>query len=221
MRPALAALAALALPLTAWPATGQGFDEFLSMGVVQPVVTLDQERLFTDSAFGQRVIATITEANRALAAENRALEAELGAEELALTELRPTLPPEEFRDLADAFDARVEEIRRVQEEKGLAIAEFGENERQRFIGAALPILAQAMLDYGAIAVLDNRAIVLAVEGLDITDRAIARIDAALGDGGSPPGAPPLPDPPGRVPGPPFAPPAEGPPLDLPDPPAPQ
>ena len=222
MRTALAALAALALALPLPPAGAQAPDQFLSMGVAQPVLTVDQERLFSDSAFGRRVIASISEANRRLADENRSLESELGAEERALTELRPTLPPDEFRTLADAFDAKVEEIRRVQEEKGLAIAAFGESERQRFFEASLPVLAQAMLDFGAVAVLDNRAIVLAVEGLDITDRAIRRIDAAIGDGGNPPDPPPLPDRPELVPGPPLPPPAEGgPPLELPDPPAPQ
>ena len=54
---------------------------------------------------------TRTRQRDALRSEARALDASFEAEEQRLTEQRPTLPPEEFRKLADAFDARVVKAR--------------------------------------------------------------------------------------------------------------
>jgi Skp family chaperone for outer membrane proteins len=185
-------------------------------------VTLDQERLFAESAFGRRVTAAVEEAARRLTAENRALEAELVTEERALTEARPTTPPEQFRSLADAFDARVEGIRAAQEAKSRAIAAYRDAERQRFLEVALPILAQVVFEAGAVAVLDTRAIVLSIDEIDITDRVLARLDAELGDGSGPEEPPLWPDDPSIPPLAPVRPmprpsaPA-GPPLDLPQP----
>ncbi len=203
------------------PVSAQGAG-FLSMGEAPPVVTLDQERLFADSAFGRRVTATVEEAARTLAAENRALEAELVAEERALTDARPSTPPEEFRRLADDFDARVEEIRAAQEAKSRAIGAFRDAEQQRFLEVALPVLAQVVFETGAVAVLDTRAIVLSIDEIDITDRVLARLDSEVGDGDGPevPALwPDLPEPPAAPvrpmprPSGPSAP--GGPPLDLP------
>ena len=75
------------------------------------VLTLDQERLFAQSAYGKRVVAEIEEASRVLAAENREIEARLAAEEKDLTVRRATLTAAEFRPLADGFDAKVTRIR--------------------------------------------------------------------------------------------------------------
>jgi len=215
------ALGLLPLAALAGPAAAQTGNPFLSLGVGPPVVTLDQERLFADSAFGRRVTGAVEEAVRNLAAENRSLEETLAAEERALTELRATLPPDEFRALADAFDARVEGIRARQESRSRAIADYRDAERQRFFELALPVLAQAVAEAGAVAVLDTRAIVLALDDIDITDRVLARLDTTLGDGAGPgPSQPELaePEPGSRPPMPRPAPPV-GPPLALPEPPA--
>lgn len=216
----IGALALLAAVAGVGPAVAQTGQPPLSMGIGPPVLTIDQERMFADSAFGQRVAETVQEASLALAAENRALEAELMAEELALTERRASLTPEEFRELADSFDARVETIRRTQERRGEAIVALRDSERQRFFEAALPILAQLVAESGAVAVLDLRMVLLAIDEADVTDRAIARIDARIGDGGPPPDGdlemPPLAVPPSRpMPRPPVD---GGPPLELPRPP---
>lgn len=211
---------ALSLALLAAPAAAQGPGGHFSLGEGPPVVTLDQERLLAESAFGRGLAAAVDSAARALSEENRALEQALSAEELSLTERRPTLAAEEFRALADAFDDRVDEIRRRQEARGRAIGRFRDTQRQRFFEAAGPVVGQVVLDVGASVVLDSRAIVLAVEDIDITDRVLARLDEVLGaedvpahipDAGPPmlPPAPlrPMPRPPSNG----------GPPLDLPAP----
>ncbi len=183
------ALLALALALVAGAsvATAQEAD---APAVQSPILTLDQDRLFAETLWGQRAEARIEAASAELAAENRRIEAELTAEEKALTEKRATMPAEEFRVAADAFDAKVTEIRRAQDQKARAIGQLQEAERQRFYTAALPVMGEVLRSRGAVAVLDSRAIFLAADVIDITGEMIARIDTALGAGADVP----LPDP---------------------------
>lgn len=165
----------------AQPVAAQGF----LLGSPSPVRTIDQERLFADSAFGRRVLAELEAASRRLAAENARLQGELTAEELALTQQRATLDPAEFRDLADAFDARVTRIRAEQEEAARAITLRRDTERARFYEAVAPLLVQLMRETGTVAILDVRTVIIAAEGLDLTDLALRLADARLGDGTSP------------------------------------
>lgn len=152
-------------------------------GVLQtPILTIDQDRLFEGTLWGKRAADRIKASSAALAAENRRIEADLTAEEQALTDKRPTLPAEEFRKLADDFDARVTEFRRTQDGKARVISRLHDAERQAFFKAALPVMAEVLRGHGAIAVLDNRAIFLAADAIDATDEMIARIDAELGPG---------------------------------------
>jgi len=151
-----------------------------------PVVTVTQDRLFSGTLYGQAVQARADAASQALQAENRRIEAELAAEEKALTERRATVPPAEFRPLADAFDTKVEGIRAAQEAKARDLIRRNEDEKKRFFDTAIPVLAQLMTEMGAVAILDKAAIVLSFDRIDITDQAIARIDAVLGDGSSSP-----------------------------------
>lgn len=150
------------------------------------ILVLNQERLLSQSAMGRRIQREVEAASRALAAENRAIEARLTEEELELTDLRPTLPAGEFADLADDFDARVEGIRRAQEAKARALQAQAEAAQARFFELAFPVLLDLVQARGAQVLMDNRAVLLASEGVDITDAAIARVDAALGEGGAAP-----------------------------------
>jgi Skp family chaperone for outer membrane proteins len=180
MRRVAAAVLATALGLSAAaPAAAQ---EALPQS---PVLTLDEERLFTGSAFGKRVLAELMAAERELAAENRALEEELVAAERALTEQRPTTPPDVFRGLADAFDARVQQVRQTQDAKARELARRRDAERQRFFEAAVPVLGDLAREAGAVAILSRQAIILSFDRIDVTDAAIARLDATLGDGREP------------------------------------
>lgn len=191
--PAAAQGPGLGFPLGV-PAEGP---EALPLGVpLGPgVLTIDPERLFAGSALGRQMAAELEAALRELAAENRTIEARLTAEERALTEQRATLPPEQFRPLAEAFDAKVEDIRRAQEAKSRALNRRRDEDRQRFLEAALPVLAAILAERGAAVVLDRRAVFLSFDEIDITDEAIRRLDA-LAPEGAPPGPPPAeaPDP---------------------------
>lgn len=117
-----------------------------------------------------------------LTAENRRIEAELRAEEQDLTKRRVTVAADSFRALADAFDEKVQETRRVQDQKLREISQLSDNARREFFAASLPMLEQIMRETGAGAILDHSTVFLSSDAVDITDLAISRIDKVLGDG---------------------------------------
>lgn len=146
------------------------------------ILTIQPDRLFSESAFGRRVEREIEAEGAVLTAENRRIESELRAEELELTERRSGMEPEAFRALADAFDQKVQETRRRQDQKLRQINQLGEEARREFLNASLPVLQQILAETGAGAILDHSSVFLSAEAADITSLAIDRIDAVLGDG---------------------------------------
>ena len=145
------------------------------------VLTVDPERLFAESRFGKAAVVRLEASQQALLAENKKLEIALEAEEKDLTERRPSLPAPDFRKLADAFDQKAEEIRAARLAKSRSLTTLRDEDRQKFLGAIVPILGDLMGEMGALVVLDKKSVFLSFERVDITDLAIARIDAALGD----------------------------------------
>lgn len=160
------------------PVTAQDF----SMPDV-PVLTVEPERMLSQTQFGQRIADEIEAEGTILAQENRKIESKLAEEESQLTVTRSTMPAEEFRVLADAFDARVQAHRAEQDAKARALALKSEAAQRSFLRAVGPILEQVMIDKGASVILDRRAVFLSANAADITDEAIERIDAALGSDG--------------------------------------
>lgn len=147
-----------------------------------PVLTVDTERLFVESAWGRRLVAEIQAETEALNIENRRLEAELTDEEQSLTQRRPLMPVEEFRAAAEAFDIRVQAIRVEQDAKQRDLQQRLGQEREGFLNAATPILARLMLESGAAVMMDRRSVILSAGAVDVTDAAIEAIDATIGDG---------------------------------------
>lgn len=153
--------------------------------VMSPILTIDSERVFVESAFGRRVAAEVDAEGEKLALENSQIAADLEAEEDRLTDLRETMPAEEFRELADAFDAKVQETRAAQAAKARALnARFGKEE-EVFRKAAEPVLERLMRDAGAAVILERRSVYVSVNAIDITRDAISLLDETLGSGVSP------------------------------------
>lgn len=144
-----------------------------------PILTLDQDRLFLESDFGKAVIARERADTQALEQENRRIEAELVAEEQELTTLRATLTPEEFSARAEAFDAKVERIREEQDGKARRLTERRDQDRKAFLEVAVPVLGALLGDRGATVILDKNLVILSLSAVDVTDDAIARVNAAL------------------------------------------
>lgn len=150
--------------------------------VSAPVLTVDQDALFTGSAWGKRTQARLESEGSKIAAENERLAQQLSDEEAALTDQRGQLDPAEFRRQAEAFDARATQVRR---ERALAVQrlnEWAEADRSAFYRAALPIMGETMQSRGAVAVLDRRTVFVALDAIDITGDLIARLDSGIGDG---------------------------------------
>lgn len=146
------------------------------------ILTVDSESLFAQSAFGRRVAREIEADSQALEAENRQIEAELQAEEQELTLRRPQVTPEAFRALADAFDEKVQRIRVQQNSKARALQSKLEEERLKFLGVVGDVLEGLLAERGAVAILDVRQVFFAVRAIDVTQSAIEKVDAAVGDG---------------------------------------
>lgn len=157
--------------------------------VFASILTLDDERFFADSVFGKSVIARQERDSRALIDENRRIEAALEAEEKDLTIRRTTLSREEFAPLAEAFNEKVEGIRKAQDAKTRDLQRGFDADRQRFLEAARPVLAEVMGARGAVAIIDSRAVFVGFDNIDVTDEAIARLDAAVAEGRLAPVAP--------------------------------
>jgi len=181
----LAVCGALLMPLQVH---GQSPFQFSSDGGMQlgtpqsAILTIQPDRLFSESAFGRRIGQEIEAEGAVLTAENRRIEADLRTEEQQLTKRRLTMEPAAFRTLADAFDEKVQETRRQQEQKLRDINLMGETARREFFSVSLPVLQQLMRETGAGAILEHSTVFLSADAADITDLAISRIDAVLGDG---------------------------------------
>lgn len=176
-------LAALIGAAMAFPAAAQ-----TSEGGTAPsgILVLNQDRMLSQTLLGQRLERELEAATAALAAENRRIEGQLTEEELDLTELRETLPPDEFRVLADEFDVRVDGIRAAQDAKTRDLQAQVDAAQQLFFEAAFPILLEIVQARGAAVLMDSRSVLLSAGSVDITEAAIARIDEVLGEGGEAP-----------------------------------
>jgi Skp family chaperone for outer membrane proteins len=163
-----------------------------------PFLFINQEQILTGSKSGQAILADEDRQRDALRGESRALDASFEEEESRLTEERPKLPPEEFRKLSDAFDARVVKARHDQDERANALADRFDQRRRQFYAQVAPILVMLMDRYGAKAIFDENSVLLADQSLNITQAVIAEIDAHAATA-APEGAIPAPAPPGAAP----------------------
>lgn len=144
-----------------------------------PLLTLDQDRFFLESDFGKAAVERERAQSAVLEQENKRIEAELVAEEQALTDLRMTLSAEEFSSRAAAFDAKVERIRSEQDAKARQLIERRESERNEFLRSAAPILGELLGEHGAVAILEEGLVIVSLSAIDVTDEAIAKLNAAL------------------------------------------
>lgn len=174
------ALVLAAIGLALWG--GAGSAQETAPPVMAALLTLDEERLFASSLFGQALIKRNEADGQTLVAENRRIEADLEQEEKDLTARRATMPREEFAPLAAAFDSKVEGIRAAQAAKERDLNRQFEAERLRFLEAVRPVLAEIMKARGAVAIIDKRAVFVGFENVDVTADAIAQLDKAFEDG---------------------------------------
>lgn len=175
-----------AAPAVDRPAAGQGIPALVvpsdGTGQQLPIMTIDQDRLFTGSAWGRRVQNDLVTTGRDLADENERLLQQFSREEEELTRLRDTLSAEDFRARADEFDRRVVEVRRERDSAKQRLEQLAQEERDAFYNAVMPILAQMMQERHAVVVLDQRMVLVRAQAIDVTDDLIKRLDSEAGEG---------------------------------------
>ncbi len=167
-------LIAIAAVLGLWlaqPAEAQG---------TVPILIIDQDRLFSETKLGVDTLANMEAEAQALATENKAIEAELIAEEKDLTARKAAMDPEAFRELADAFDMRVQKIREQQDEKARLLNRTRDEARTQFFRDVAAIISGIVREKGALIVLDRRDVFLSADSIDITDEAIRRVNENTG-----------------------------------------
>lgn len=145
------------------------------------VLLIDPDMFLRGSELGQVLLQSIDDQSAARVDENKAIAAELEAEEARLTELRPTIDPAEFLILSNAFDGKVQTIRDEQIAKDVALQREAERVSPRFIAIAAPILNQLLIKYQAGAIIDRRATVLYNTDLDITAEAITLLNQTFAE----------------------------------------
>ncbi len=175
------ALLAVLLPATGALSQEGSFPIAREAGQPPAFLILDQDRLFAGSEYGQQIIARNEAEADELRAEGERLDAQFEAEERALTERRNEMDPAAFRRLADAFDEKVVATRREQEEKAALLNQRAETRRRDFFRRAGPVLLEILEQTGAVAIVEQRSVLIAKQDLNITDEAIKRLDAALED----------------------------------------
>lgn len=150
--------------------------------IPSPVLIVDLERLYIESAFGQRVEADYATAGAALEADTRATQAELEAEERSLADQRPDMEIEAFRQAAEAFDLKVEGIRAEYDAREAEVQAARTEAVEEFRSLVRPLLGQIMVDNRSLVMLEAGDAYLYVTAIDVTDQAIALSDEVLGDG---------------------------------------
>jgi len=146
------------------------------------ILIMDSERLFIETLYGQRLADELAERARELQTENDRIVESLTLEERSLTLRRPEMSPEDFRAESEAFDAKVQEFRRVRDAKNVELQVATAGARAQFEQQVQGILADMMFERGAAIMIEQRDVLLWTRSANITDEAIVRIDAELGDG---------------------------------------
>jgi Skp family chaperone for outer membrane proteins len=160
--------------VVALPATAQE--------VTPQILVFDMNRIYFETLYGRRIAEDLNQAAIAVQTENDQIAATLTEEEGSLTLRRPEMTPEDFRAEADAFDAKVQEVRRVRDAKNVELQAVNAEQRATFEDRVQGIIANVMLERGAVIVLEQRSVVMSVRAANITDDVIVRVDAELGDG---------------------------------------
>lgn len=141
------------------------------------VVVLDSNLLYERSKYGQSLRQGINEERRILETEFSEIIQILEREEQQLAEARQNLSREEFAEAAAAFDQRVQEVRREQDERVRQSYQSEEQNRDTFFKSTQPIIIEILTERNAAVLLEKSQVVLTNPRFDITQTAIARIDA--------------------------------------------
>ena len=142
------------------------------------VLIVNAEDLFSNTRLGRDIAALDEQERTALIEEGRKMAHDFEVEEQALTDVRDTMPHDQFRALADAFDKKVVAGRRNQAQQDSTLLANIEARRQAFNRLLSPILRRLLRKYRAAAIIDQRSVLAFNPSMDITSEAIELMDNA-------------------------------------------
>ena len=169
-------LAAIAVAFLLWgPVSAQDTEVKLPI----PVLIIDTQRVYLASERGQRIQAEIEALAADLQAVNEQIVRDLVAEEQDLAVRRPDMDPAAFRAEAEAFDEKAQDIRQARDAKEGDLQRQATEARNQFFEDLRPIIENILLERGGVVVLDSRSVYIGLSAADITNDAIAAVDADL------------------------------------------
>ena len=143
------------------------------------ILVVDLGRAYDSSKFAQAMRDAFNQKNQSLNEENTNILNALKKEELQLTEDRATLSPELFAIAAEAFDVKVQGIRKARLQKLRLVEDQFNRLRINFFQRINPFFDEVMLEFNAAAILEKKSIVRSIDALDITDLLVQRVDQAF------------------------------------------
>ncbi|MGH1329444.1 MAG: OmpH family outer membrane protein [Paracoccaceae bacterium] len=143
------------------------------------ILTVDTDFIFANSLYGVKIEQDFNAAAQVLIAENTQIETRLTTEEKELTDQRASLSLEEFRARAQAFDARVQNLRETQRIKETEVQAIRTKGRQTFQEVLSPVLAQIARERGASVMFERQQVFLSAESIDVTLEALDRVNEAF------------------------------------------
>ena len=142
------------------------------------ILVVDLDRAYEISIYGKSMREQFRKDNQDVAAENTLILNSLKDEELQLTEDRANLSAEEFAAAAAAFDAKVQKIRSARLEKIRQVDEQFKGLKPQFFKRIEPFFDLIMQQFNATVILEKSSILRSIEGIDITELLVERVDEA-------------------------------------------
>ena len=142
------------------------------------ILVVDLDRAYEISIYGKSMREQFRKDNQDVAAENTLILNALKDEELQLTEDRANLSAEEFAAAAAAFDAKVQKIRSARLEKIRQVDEQFKGLKPQFFKRIEPFFDLIMQQFNATVILEKSSILRSIEGIDITELLVERVDEA-------------------------------------------
>ena len=145
--------------------------------IVTSVLIINSIIVFEKSKLGNDILIAFQQADFELKKEADLNVKKFEEEELELTQKREILTKEEFNELADDFDKRVQKTRNLYDLKDSQLRSNLESWKKKFIELSGRVIQPIMLKYDAFIVLDSSQIDLFFDNrIDITDQVIFELD---------------------------------------------
>ena len=145
--------------------------------IVTSVLIINSVIVFEKSKLGNDILIAFQQADTELKKEADLNVKKFEEEELELTQKREILTKEEFNELADDFDKRVQKTRSLYDLKDSQLRSNLESWKKKFIELSGRVIQPIMLKYDAFIVLDSSQIDLFFDNrIDITDQVIFELD---------------------------------------------